>query len=118
MSLRKRNQQYGFTTRSDTNQAVQPQKQTRSLKFWIEGEEGLYYLCGENKGADQLCSYCTADLRLCFRTCRLSSELLNCQLLSLGDFPSVFDFTQETNCKNSRERNRGSGFVKPEYCRI
>ena len=21
----------------------------------------------ENKGADQLCSYCTADLRLCFR---------------------------------------------------
>ena len=29
-------------------------------------EEELYYLCGENKGADQLCSYCTADLRLCF----------------------------------------------------
>ena len=24
----------------------------------------------ENKGADQLCSYCTADLRLCFRICR------------------------------------------------
>ena len=23
--------------------------------------------CCENKGADQLCSYCTADLRLCFR---------------------------------------------------
>ena len=27
----------------------------------------LYYLCSENKGADQLCSYCMADLRLCFR---------------------------------------------------
>ena len=26
----------------------------------------MYYLCSENKGADQLCSYCTADLRLCF----------------------------------------------------
>ena len=26
----------------------------------------MYYPCGENKGADQLCSYCTADLRLCF----------------------------------------------------
>ena len=24
-------------------------------------------LCSESKGADQLCSYCTADLRLCFR---------------------------------------------------
>ena len=29
--------------------------------------EGLYYLCSENKGADQLCDYRTADLRLCFR---------------------------------------------------
>ena len=27
----------------------------------------MYYSCSENKGADQLCSYCTADLRLCFR---------------------------------------------------
>ena len=26
----------------------------------------MYYLCSENKGADQLCCYCTADLRLCF----------------------------------------------------
>ena len=25
------------------------------------------YLCRENKGADQLPSYCEADLRLCFR---------------------------------------------------
>ena len=48
----------------------------------------MYYLCSENKGADQLrryceadlrlrsyCeavrSYCEADLRLCFRLCRL-----------------------------------------------
>ena len=28
-------------------------------------EEGLYYPCSENKGTDQLCSYCTADLRHC-----------------------------------------------------
>ena len=34
-------------------------------------EEDLYYLRSENKGADQLCSYCTADLRLCFCMCRL-----------------------------------------------
>ena len=26
----------------------------------------MYYPCSENKGADQLCSYCTADLCLCF----------------------------------------------------
>ena len=29
--------------------------------------EELYYPCSENNGADQLCSYCTADLCLCFR---------------------------------------------------
>ena len=27
----------------------------------------MLYLSSENKDADQLCSYCTADLRLCFR---------------------------------------------------
>ena len=31
-------------------------------------EEGLYYPCSENKGADQLRGYSEADLRLCFRT--------------------------------------------------
>ena len=29
-------------------------------------EEELYYPSSEIKNADQLCSYCTADLRLCF----------------------------------------------------
>ena len=27
----------------------------------------MYYPCSENKGADQLRSYCEADLRPCFR---------------------------------------------------
>ena len=49
------NQQFGFPTRSDTNRQ----------------EEELYYLCSQSKGAGQLCSYCTAELRLCFRICRL-----------------------------------------------
>ena len=39
------------------------------LKFRIYEVEGLYYLCSENKGADQLCGYREADLRLCFRIC-------------------------------------------------
>ena len=32
--------------------------------------EGLFYLFSENKGADQLRSYCAADLRLYFRICK------------------------------------------------
>ena len=55
---------------SDTNRAVQPQKMARSFKFRIYEEEGLYYLCSENKGADQLRGYREADLRLCFRICK------------------------------------------------
>ena len=32
----------------------------------MEKAEVLYYLWSENKGADQLWSYCTSDLWLCF----------------------------------------------------
>ena len=56
----------GFPTRSDTNEPIQPHKQARNLKFRIYEEEKLYYPCRENKGADQLRSYCEADLLLCF----------------------------------------------------
>ena len=31
----------------------------------------MYYPCSENKGADQLRGYREADLRLCFRSCKL-----------------------------------------------
>ena len=55
---------------SDTNRAVQPYKMARGLKFRILQEEGLYYPCSENKGADQLRGYREADLRLCFRICK------------------------------------------------
>ena len=60
-----------FPNMSDTNQAVQSQKQARSLKFRIQVEEELYYPSSGKKGADQLLSYCEADLHLCFRLCRL-----------------------------------------------
>ena len=56
----------GFPTRSHTNQAVQPQKIARGLKFITWEVEGLYRPCSENKGADQLRGYREADLRLCF----------------------------------------------------
>ena len=55
---------------SDTNRAVQPQKMAGGLKFRIKKVEGLYYLCSENKGADQLRGYREADQRLCFRICK------------------------------------------------
>ena len=60
-----------FPNRSNTNRPVQLQKQARSLKFWSLVEEELYYPSSENKGADQLRGYREADLRLCFRQCRL-----------------------------------------------
>ena len=60
-----------FPNRSDTNRPVQAQKRDRNLKFRKYVEEELYYSSSENKGADQLRSYCEADLRLCFRICRL-----------------------------------------------
>ena len=62
---------FWFQTCSDTNQAVQLQKMARGLKFRIKDEEGLYYPCSENKGADQLRGYREADLRLCLRICKM-----------------------------------------------
>ena len=71
MSLGVRKPKIWVLSRSDTNRAVQSQKMVRGLKFWIKKVEELYFPCSKNKGADQLCSYCEVDLRLCFRLCRL-----------------------------------------------
>ena len=65
---------FWYQTWSDTNQAVQLQKMTRGLEFQIWKVERLYYLCSENKGADQLRSYREADLHLCFRMMGLISS--------------------------------------------
>ena len=65
-----RKQVFGFPTRSHTNRAVQAHKMVRGLKFCMLEVEGLYYLCRENKDADQLRSYREADLRLCFCICK------------------------------------------------
>ena len=60
-----------FSNRSDTNRPVQSQKMARGMKFRIKEVKGLYYPCSESKGADQLRGYREADLRLCFRICKL-----------------------------------------------
>ena len=45
-----------FPNKSDTNWPSQSQKMAGGLKFQIyEEEEEVYYLCSENKCADQLC---------------------------------------------------------------
>ena len=61
-----KNMSSGFLTRSYTKWTVQPQKLVRGFKFLIYEVEGMYYLCNENKGADQLRGNRAADLRLCF----------------------------------------------------
>ena len=61
-----KNQSSGFPTRSDTNWPVQSQKKATCLRFRILEEEGLYFRCSENKGADQLRIYCEADLICAF----------------------------------------------------
>ena len=60
-----------FPNRSDINQAVQSRKQARNLNFQILEEEEAYSPCSENKNADQLRGFRKADVRLCFRICRL-----------------------------------------------
>ena len=82
MSLIEKTGLRGFPTRSNTHQAVQLQKKARGLKFWILKLEGLYYLCSENKGADQLHGNCEADLRLCFRICKNSVSHNQARILS------------------------------------
>ena len=86
-----------FPTKCETNLPVQSQKQARGLKYWLLVEEELYCPSSENKGADQLSKYCTADLRFCFHICKKSvfSRCGSCTheitpLLPLSDrfFPS------------------------------
>ena len=96
-----------FLNRSDTYRAVQAQKRARSLKFrTFKVEEELYYPSSENKGADQLRSYCKADLSFCFGLCRLLVfpcagffiELHWCHVVSLSKthyLPTVLVIIQE-----------------------
>ena len=69
MSLVQRKPVFGVSDQV-RHKAVQLQKMARGLKVWILEVVGLYYLCSENKGADQLRGYSTADLRLCFHICK------------------------------------------------
>ena len=56
----------GFTTKSDTNQTVQPLEKIRGLNFRIKEVEGLYYLCNKIEGVDQLCAFVFAYAKSLF----------------------------------------------------
>ena len=70
-------------TRSDTNRAVQSQKMVRDCKFGFRRKSNCTIRVAKTKAL--ISSYCEADLRLCFRLCRLwvfpcgSNSILNGQ---------------------------------------
>ena len=70
----------------------------RDFKFLIQEVEGLYNLCSEYKGTDKLCSYCAANLRLCFRICKRQ----------------VFSYLFISYGKNEVERGKN---YFPHFCR-
>ena len=72
--------------RSDTNPAAQSQKMARGSKFWSYVEEESYYPSSENKGADQLRGNREADLRLCFRQCKLFVFPWGCSYIKISHF--------------------------------
>ena len=83
LALSQENHSCGYLTRSDTNQSVQSQKMAKSLKLWLYEEDGLYYLRRENIDADQLCSYCTADVCLCF-CMHTQKKLISCDTFHIS----------------------------------
>ena len=66
-------------------------------------------MCSENKGTNQLCSYCTADLCLCFRLCMFSSCSAAHIILQVFLSPSKEKDEAETHCSNSDCVKRRSG---------
>ena len=56
----------GFRPGLTQNDLYSHRSRLEAQIFGFKEEEGCYYLCSKIKNADQLCSYCTADLHLCF----------------------------------------------------
>ena len=62
----------------------------------------MYYLCSENKGADQLRSYRAADLRLCFRICK-KAGFLNLQHICSTETSTTEEEMQITEASEQPE---------------
>ena len=61
---------FWFQNWSDTNQAVHATEDGYRLEISDLESRGIL-LCSKNKGADQLRGNREADLRLCFRICKM-----------------------------------------------
>ena len=66
MSCVMRNQSSGFPARYDMNQAVQPWKMARGLKFWVSEKRDCITYVAKTKVLISI-----ADLLLCFRICKM-----------------------------------------------
>ena len=78
---------FGVSDQSDANRPVQSQKKkARSLKFHKKRDCSI--LRSDNKSADQLSVYCTADLPIGFRTGKSPLFLLS-RLISNGCHKTV-----------------------------
>ena len=86
MSCVREKQRSVFRPGPTQNEAVQLMKIARGLKFRIKKVNGLYYLCSENKDADQLRGYREADLRLCFS--HIQTLVFSLCGLYMGGWPS------------------------------
>ena len=77
MSHDARKRVFGVPNRSDTNRPAKSQKEARKLEFRIFEEDGLYYMCSENKGAEQLiCAFVFAYEISDFLVRRLKRRLI------------------------------------------
>ena len=82
----------------------------RGLKFCIKKEEGLYYLCRENKGPDQLHDDGATDLRLCFCICKKAMFLMKWLICACN-------IVHCHSIEISIEQNQLSCIVrKPDFC--
>ena len=67
----------------------------------------MYYPCSENKGTDQVCNYCEADLRLCFCKCKML-------VFSWGGSIVVFCENLPINQGSNLSRSLGRNFTVPQ----
>ena len=70
-----RKQTMWFPDRFASNRAVQAQKMVRGWKFRMHEKEELHYRSSENKGADQLRSYC--GFVFAYAECLFSNDVVH-----------------------------------------
>ena len=68
--LHEKNNNLGFRPGPTQNGLYSHRRWLEAVNFGFRKPKKLYYPCSANKGADQLHSYCEADLRLYFHQCR------------------------------------------------